>query len=71
MYELQILIQRRRKLIARLMIVTILGLAATLAVLPRADAHVRTAGASEVSLLSPQPVWGTGFSRLYPPAPEH
>ena len=38
MFEFQLLLQRRRKFLARLMLVLLLGTAATLAILPRADA---------------------------------
>jgi hypothetical protein len=66
MYELQILFQRRRKIIARLAIAALLGTAATLAVLPRADAGVATVTISSVSLLSPARLASRQFSEFYP-----
>ena len=69
MFELQILIQRRRKIIARLMLVALFGTAATLAVLPRADAKAPAVATTNISLLSPQSVAGAHFSRFYLPVP--
>jgi hypothetical protein len=70
MFEFQLLLQRRRKMLARLMVVLLLGAAATLAILPRADAKVPAiAPVSEVSLLSPEPIWGPRFSQLRLPTP--
>ena len=70
MFELQLLIQRRRKMIARLMLVLLLGTAATPAILPRADAKVPAILPSgDVSLLSPEPVSGAGFSLFHLPTP--
>lgn len=70
MFELQLLIQRRRKMITRLMLVLLLGTAATLAILPRADAKVPAiVPTSDVSLLSPHPISGARFSRLHLPTP--
>jgi hypothetical protein len=65
MYDLQILIQRNRKIIARLVILLALGTAATLAILPRADAGADAPGST---LLSPHRLSGPHFSLFYPPA---
>jgi hypothetical protein len=71
MFELQLLLQRRRKFLARFLLVALLGTAATLAILPRADAKVpKLAPPADVSLLSPDPVAGPSFSRLYRPTPQ-
>ena len=70
MYEFQLLIQRRRRFIARMMVVLLLGPAATLAILPRADAKVPSrVPTGDVSLLSPDPVSGLRFSQLRLPTP--
>jgi hypothetical protein len=70
MFEFQLLLQRRRKFIARLMLLLLLGTAATLAILPRADAKVPAlVPTGEVSLLSPYPVSGVRFSQLRLPTP--
>ena len=66
MFEFQLLLQRRRKM----MVVLLLGAAATLAILPRADAKVSAiVPVSDVSLLSPEPIWGPRFSLLQLPTP--
>ena len=70
MFEFHILLQRRRKFLARLMLVLLLGTAATLAILPRADAKVPAfVPTGDISLLSPYPLWGSRFSQLHPPTP--
>jgi len=70
MFEFQLLLQRRRKFIARLMLVLLLGTAATLAILPRADAKVPAVKpVGDVSLLSPEPIAGPRFSQLHRPTP--
>ena len=70
MFEFQLLLQRRRKFLARLMLVLLLGTATTLAILPRADAKVPTmAPTGAVSLLWPYPLWSSRFSQLHPPTP--
>ncbi len=69
MFEFQILLQRRRKIIARLMLVALFGTAATLAILPRADAEAPATVTTDVSLLSPDSVAGARFSKLYLPHP--
>ena len=69
MFELQILLQRRRKIIARLMLVALFGTAATLAILPRADARAPAVATTDVSLLSPHSVAGPRFSQLHLPYP--
>ena len=69
MFELQILIQRRRKILTRLVLVALFGTAATLAILPRADAVATPVAITEVSLLSPESVAGAHFSKLYLPSP--
>jgi hypothetical protein len=69
MLELQILLQRRRKIIARLALVALFGTAATLAILPRADAHAPAVATTDASLLSPHSLAGPRFSRLYLPHP--
>lgn len=68
MFEFQLLFQRRRKVLARLMVVLLLGAAATLAILPRADAKV-PAYTGDVTLLSPYPVSSVRFSQLRLPTP--
>jgi hypothetical protein len=69
MFEFQILIQRRRKILARLMVLALLGTAATLAILPRADAKVPSVvPTTDVSLLSPDPISGPRFSALHHPS---
>jgi len=70
MFEFQLLIQRRRKMLARVTVVFLLGAAATLAILPRADAKVPSrVPTGDVSLLSPDPVSGLRFSQLRLPTP--
>ena len=68
MYELQIFLQRRRKMLTRLGALLALGLGGMLAVLPRADAH-GTMPASNSDprsfLLSPEPMSGEQFSAFY------
>lgn len=68
MYELQIFLQRRRRTLVRLAVVTVMGLAATLAILPRADARgpAIKAPAAAASLLAPYSLAGPMFSRFYP-----
>lgn len=67
MYELQILFQRRRRMLTRLGFMLILGAAATLAILPRADAGVAVAPLAAVSLLSPVPLSSAAFANLHAP----
>lgn len=66
MYEFQILLQRRRRLIARLVIAMTLGLFATLTILPRADAHVAQPELKAASLLDPYPMSGRHFGYFHP-----
>jgi hypothetical protein len=68
MFELQIFVQRRRKMLTRLGALLALGLGGFLAVLPRADAHdprVHVADASRSFLLSPEPMSGERFAAFY------
>ena len=68
MFELQILFQRRRKMLTRAGALIVLGLAGLLAVLPRADAHDAQHVASIDSrslLLSPEPMAGRRFAAFY------
>ena len=71
MYDLQIFFQRRRRVMTRVIALLVLGLAATLAVLPRADAHgaaIVTPPDSAALLLSPKPLSSLAFSTFYPVA---
>jgi hypothetical protein len=67
MYDLQIFLQRRRKMLTRLGAILALGLGGMLAVLPRADAHgqVVSSGDPKSFLLSPEPMSGERFSAFY------
>ena len=71
MSGLQVLVQRKRKLLIRCGAAAAIGLAGLLAVLPRADANdaSRQTVVGEDSfnaLLSPKPVSGRQFAILYP-----
>jgi hypothetical protein len=66
MYEFQLLLQRRRKILARLAVAALLGTAATLAILPRADAGVTSVTSANVSLLSPARLASRQFGEFYP-----
>lgn len=67
MNELQIFLQRRRKMLTQLVAIVALGLAGVLAILPRADAHVTSAAAGDPRsiLLSPAPISGEQFAVFY------
>jgi hypothetical protein len=67
MYELQILFQRRRRMLTRLGMMLVLGVAATLAILPRADAGVAVQPAISSSLLTPHPISSSAFVDLRAP----
>lgn len=64
MYELQIFVQRRRKMLTRIGALLVLGIGGMLAVLPRADAHGTVAASTDprAFLLSPEPVSGPRFA---------
>lgn len=69
MYDLQIFFQRRRRVMTRVIALILLGLAATLAILPRADAHgaaVAIPADPAALLLSPKPASSLAFSTFYP-----
>jgi hypothetical protein len=68
MYELQILFQRRRKMLTRIAALLTLGLAGMLVILPRADAHgpVTTSDDPKSYLLSPEPMSGEAFGAFFP-----
>lgn len=70
MYDLQIFFQRRRRVMIRLIALLVLGLAAMLAILPRADAHGAVVEPVDpvAILLSPTPLSSLAFSTFYPPA---
>ena len=74
MHELQIYVQRRRKMLIRVSALLILGGGGLLAVLPRADAHgpaqvtmanVTVANLDSSFLLSPEPMSAERFATLY------
>ena len=67
MYELQIFLQRRRKMLTRIGALLVLGIGGMLAVLPRADAHGTIAANTDPKsfLLSPEPMSGERFSGFY------
>lgn len=67
MFELQILFQRRRKMLTRLSALLALGIGGMLAVLPRADANgtIQADGNPKSLLLSPEPLSGERFSAFY------
>lgn len=68
MLELQIFLQRRRKMLTRLTALLAIGIGGMLAILPRADAQagvVVTASNPRSLLLSPAPVSSEQFSTLY------
>jgi hypothetical protein len=67
MYDLQIFLQRRRKMLTRLGALLALGLGGMLAVLPRADAHgpVAESDRPRSFLLSPERLSGERFSAFY------
>jgi hypothetical protein len=69
MYELQIFLQRRRKMLSRIGALLVLGLGGMLAILPRADAHgsVATSDDPRSFLLSPARLWSDKFGTFYPP----
>ena len=67
MYEMQIFLQRKRKMLTRVGALLALGIGGMLAVLPRADAHGTIAANADPKsfLLSPQPMSDAQFSTLY------
>ena len=67
MFDLQIFVQRRRKMLTRLSVLLVLGIGGMLAVLPRADAHggVATVSDPKSLMLSPEPMSGERFSAFY------
>lgn len=67
MNDLQIFLQRRRKMLTRLGALLALGLGGMLAVLPRADAHgpVVNSGDPQSFLLSPERMSGERFAVFY------
>ena len=70
MFELQIFLQRRRKMLTRLSALVVIGLGTMLAILPRADAHamVVVPDNPKMLLLSPERLSAEGFSAFYVPA---
>ncbi len=70
MYDLRIFLQRRRKVLARLGALLVLGIGGMMAVLPRADAHGVTVRSADPRsfLLSPEPMSGQRFAAFYVPA---
>ncbi|MBN9346718.1 MAG: hypothetical protein J0I48_11050 [Devosia sp.] len=68
MYELQIFLQRRRKMLTRVAALLILGIGGMLAVLPRADAHgtLATTPDPKSFLLSPESLASARFATFYP-----
>lgn len=66
MNDLQIFLQRRRKMLTRLGALLALGLGGMLAVLPRADAHGPVVNSDPKSfLLSPERMSGERFAVFY------
>lgn len=67
MYELRIVLQRRRKMLTRVAALLALGVGGMLAVLPRADAHGVVARPSDPRslLLSPEPLSRGRFAEFY------